>query len=72
MMYDLFEFHLAPRVAALDYLVALGTHPIMNDEHLSKLVGAGRLRMDNAARATSSSPLGRSQQLCDPGHNPCR
>ena len=39
LMYDLFEAHLAPRVAALDYLVALGTHPIMNDEHLSKLVG---------------------------------
>ena len=39
LMYDLLEAHLAPRVAALDYLVALGTHPIMNDEHLSKLVG---------------------------------
>src|ERR1700722_9702142 len=39
LMYDLFEAHLAPRVAALDYLVALGTHPIMDDEHLGKLVG---------------------------------
>jgi nickel-dependent lactate racemase len=39
LMYDLFEAHLALRVAALDYLVALGTHPIMNDEQLSKLVG---------------------------------
>ncbi len=39
MMYDLFEAHLAPRVATLDYLIALGTHPIMNDEHLGKLIG---------------------------------
>ncbi len=39
LMYDLLETHLGPRVAALDYLVALGTHPIMDDEHLGKLVG---------------------------------
>jgi nickel-dependent lactate racemase len=39
LMYDLLEAHLAPRVVALDYLVALGTHPIMDDEHLGKLVG---------------------------------
>jgi nickel-dependent lactate racemase len=38
-MFDLFETQLAPRVAALDYLVALGTHPMMNDEQLSELVG---------------------------------
>ncbi len=39
MIYDLLEAHLAPRVAALDYLVALGTHPFMNDAQLSRLVG---------------------------------
>ena len=39
LMFDLFETQLAPRVAALDYLVALGTHPMMSDEQLSKLVG---------------------------------
>ncbi len=39
LMYDLLEDHMAPRVAVLDYLVALGTHPIMNDEQLSRLVG---------------------------------
>jgi nickel-dependent lactate racemase len=39
LMYDLLEAHLAPRVTALDYLVALGTHPIMDDEHLGTLVG---------------------------------
>ena len=58
MMYDLFEAHLAPRVAALDYLVALGTHPIMNDEHLSKLVGRP-VTTGNAARATSSIITGK-------------
>lgn len=31
---------LRPRVKALDYLVALGTHPPMSDAQLSKLVGA--------------------------------
>jgi len=39
LMFELFQAHLAPRVAALDYLVALGTHPLMSDEQLSKLVG---------------------------------
>ncbi len=39
LMFDLFERELSARVAALDYLVALGTHPIMDDEHLGKLVG---------------------------------
>jgi nickel-dependent lactate racemase len=38
-MCDLFEAHLGPRVVALDYLVALGTHPLMSDEQLGKLVG---------------------------------
>lgn len=39
LMFDLFERELSSRVAALDYLVALGTHPLMDDEHLGKLVG---------------------------------
>jgi len=30
---------LKPRVAALDYLVALGTHPVMDDAALGKLLG---------------------------------
>jgi lactate racemase len=54
LMFELFEALLAPRVAALDYLVALGTHPLMSDEHLSRLVGqpvanerAGRSRVFN-------------------------
>jgi nickel-dependent lactate racemase len=39
LMFDLLEAQLGPRVKALDYLVALGTHPPMSDEQLSKLVG---------------------------------
>lgn len=38
-MFDLFRAHLAPRAAVLDYLVALGTHPPMNDARLSQLIG---------------------------------
>ena len=37
--YSLFEELLGPRAAALDYLVALGTHQPMTDAQLSKLVG---------------------------------
>jgi lactate racemase len=39
LMFGLFEEILKPHVKALDYLVALGTHPIMSDAQLTKLVG---------------------------------
>jgi nickel-dependent lactate racemase len=39
LMFTLFEEMLTPRVKALDFLVALGTHPPMNDTQLSKLLG---------------------------------
>jgi nickel-dependent lactate racemase len=39
LVYELLERELGPRVAALDYLVALGTHSPMNDAQLSALVG---------------------------------
>ncbi len=39
MMFNLFEKHLGARTAALDYLVALGTHQPMADTQLSQLVG---------------------------------
>jgi lactate racemase len=39
MMFNLFEALLGRRVKALDYLVALGTHPPMSDAQLSRLVG---------------------------------
>jgi len=39
MLFGLFREALGPRVAALDYLVALGTHQPMDDAALSRLVG---------------------------------
>jgi len=39
LMFGLLERELGPRVAALDYLVALGTHSPMSDAQLSALVG---------------------------------
>jgi nickel-dependent lactate racemase len=39
LMFDLFAEMLGPRVAALDYLVALGTHQPLTDVQLGKLVG---------------------------------
>ena len=39
LMFELFERELGPRVASLDYLVALGTHTAMSDQQLSALVG---------------------------------
>lgn len=39
MMFNLFQKILRPRVNAMDYLVALGTHPLMTDTQLSNLVG---------------------------------
>lgn len=39
MLFNLLEEEVAPRARALDFLVALGTHPPMSDAALSKLVG---------------------------------
>src|SRR6187551_3543838 len=39
LMFELLERELGPRVAALDYLVALGTHSPMDDAQLTALVG---------------------------------
>jgi len=56
LLFGLLERELAPRVKALDFLVALGTHRAMSDEQLSHLVGrevkngcAGRIRVMNHA-----------------------
>lgn len=39
LFFRLFHALLGPQVAALDYLVALGTHPMMDEETLNRLVG---------------------------------
>ncbi len=53
-MFGVLEETIGPKVAALDYLVALGTHQPMSDEQLARLVGrpvcdghAGRSRIYN-------------------------
>ena len=50
-LFEIFERELGPRVAALDYLVALGTHPPMSDAQLGRLVG----------REVADGRLGRSR-----------
>src|SRR5271154_3318378 len=39
LLFGILERELGPRVRALDFLVALGTHPPMSDAQLSRLVG---------------------------------
>ena len=39
LMFDLLQKEVGSRAAACDYLVALGTHPLMRDAQLSSLVG---------------------------------
>lgn len=39
LMFRIFQELLHPRAKAVDYLVALGTHPVMSDAQLSKLIG---------------------------------
>jgi nickel-dependent lactate racemase len=39
LMFRLFYDAIGERAAALDFLVALGTHPVMSDEQLNKLFG---------------------------------
>jgi nickel-dependent lactate racemase len=46
LFFRLFHDVLWGRIAALDYLVALGTHQPMSDEALRRLVGAGSPRPD--------------------------
>ncbi|MBN1641845.1 MAG: DUF2088 domain-containing protein, partial [Anaerolineae bacterium] len=47
LMFRVFYDAIGERAAAIDYLIALGTHMAMNDEQLNKLFGlseAGRAR----------------------------
>jgi nickel-dependent lactate racemase len=39
LLFDLLQQELAPRTAACDFLVALGTHPVMSDAQLTRLLG---------------------------------
>ena len=39
LMFEILQQEIGARAAACDYLVALGTHPLMRDAQLSSLVG---------------------------------
>src|SRR5664279_3084240 len=39
LMFEILQQELGSRAAACDYLVALGTHPLMRDAQLSTLIG---------------------------------
>src|SRR5712692_11562355 len=39
LMFQLFQQEIGARAAACDYLVALGTHPLMSDAALTRLMG---------------------------------
>lgn len=52
LLHRLLSEHLAPRAAALDYLVALGTHPPMSGPALDRLLGA--TEAERARRAPGS------------------
>lgn len=39
LMFQLLQAEIGAKAAACDYLIALGTHPLMSDSHLSRLLG---------------------------------
>ena len=59
MMFGLIERELGARVAALDFLVALGTHTPMNDAQLTRSSGGGG-RRPRRRSPHLQSPMGRT------------
>ena len=39
LMFEILQEEIAMRAAACDYLVALGTHPLMSESQLTRLLG---------------------------------
>ena len=64
LMFEILERELGPRVAALDFLVALGTHTPMSDEQLSRHVGR-RSSTAVPENGNLQPPLGRPGNVCD-------
>ena len=61
LMVDILERELGPRVAALDFLVALGTHSPMSDKQLTTLLGR-RCRPDVPAATACSTTSGTTRR----------
>ena len=75
LFFRLFHERLWGRVAALDYLVALGTHQPMDEEALNQLVGisAEERAHDLCRGQPAQPPLGSARHPGHRGHDPgCR
>ena len=70
LMFDVLERELSGRVAALDYLVALGTHMPMDDAALSRLRGRPVADGRAAGHADLQPSLGRPGDLREPRRHP--
>ena len=70
LLFDILEAELGARAAALDFLVALGTHAPMSDAQLSQLVGRPVRRRPGRRAAHLQPPLGRPGELCDARDDP--
>jgi len=68
LMFDALTATLGPRAAALDFLVALGTHQPMSDEHLGRLIGRPVVEGRPAAAASSTTD-GISRAPSPPWHD---
>ena len=68
LLFRLLYEQIGRRVARLDYLIALGTHPPMSEEAIEQLVGVdgGRARGTLSQRDASSTTTGMIQQRCRP------
>ena len=72
LLFDVLDEAVGPRAAALDFLVALGTHAPMSDAQLSQLVGREVVDGRAGARQRLQPPLGRPGELRDARHDPGR
>ena len=72
LMFEVLERELGPRVAALDFLVALGTHSPMSDEQLSAPRRPAGGRRPRRRAADLQPPLGRPGHVRDARHDPRR
>ncbi len=70
LMFEVLERELGPRVAALDFLVALGTHTPMSDEQLSRLIGRTGRRRPRRRPPDLQSPVGRPGDVHDARDHP--
>ena len=72
LLFEVLTGALPDRVAALDFLVALGTHPPMSDAPLSRLVGREVVDGPGRRAPRDQPPLGRPGRLRDARHDPGR